>query len=256
MTDVQSTVPAGENKHKALFDAMFAAGAHYGATRTKRHPTAAPFIFGKKNRVELFNLEKTAELFLNAMEYVRRLASEGGSMILASSKLEAKGPLVAAAETTGLPSVAGRWIGGTFTNFAEISKRVKTLEELLAGREKGEFAKYTKKERLLLDRKIETLKSLFNGIVSMKELPKALFVIDPKKESIAVVEARKKGVVIVALAGSDCDFSLIDYPIPGNDAAPSSIAYFVSEIARAYGEGKLMRSKIVPAEIPLAKIAL
>lgn len=247
MNDTQTTISAGDNKHKALFEAMFAVGAHYGATRTRRHPTAAPFIFGKKNRVELFNLEKTAELFLSAMEYVRRLGSDGGNIILASSKHEAKGPIEAAALTTGLPYVAGRWIGGTFTNFSEIHRRVTTLEELTSGRDKGEFAKYTKKERLLLDRKIDRLKALFNGIVSMKEIPKALFVIDPKKESIAVEEARKKGVKIVALAGSDCDFSLIDYPIPGNDAAPSSIAYFVDEVAKAYAEGKAL-SKVVTAD--------
>jgi small subunit ribosomal protein S2 len=137
-----------------------------------------------------------------------------------------------------MPFVDGRWVGGTFTNFKEIRRRIDKFEKLQDEREKGELSKYTKKERLLIDREIDRLAHLFGGIVSVKEMPKALFVIDPKAEKNAVAEALQMNVPVIALAGSDCDISDIAYPIVGNDASQESIRFFANEIAKAYEEGK------------------
>jgi small subunit ribosomal protein S2 len=129
-------------------------------------------------------------------------------------------------------------LGGTLTNFPEIKKRIARLEDLTTQREKGELAKYTKKERLLIDREIIKLEHSFGGISSMRFAPKALFVIDPKREHIAVAEAKKLNIPVVALASSDCDIRGIDYPILGNDASQKSIEYFVNQIVDAILEGK------------------
>ncbi len=228
-------------------EAMFAVGAHYGFIKSRRHPTVKPFIFGTKNKVEIFNLEKTEEQLQAAIEFVKKIAASGKQVVFAGGKSEAKEAVKAAAESVGQPFVASRWVGGTFTNFGNIRKRVEKLLDLTSQREKGELTKYTKKERLMIDREIDRLNALFNGITSMDKLPGALFVIDSKKEFIAVAEARDMKIPVVALAGSDCDISLLKYPIIANDAAISSIEYFAKAIAAAYQEGK--KSIVAPAPI-------
>ena len=154
---------------------------------------------------------------------------------------------IGAGEMLGMPFVDGRWIGGTLTNFGQIKKRVEKLERLTSEREKGELAKYTKKERLLIDREIANLDRFFSGIIPMKELPKVLFVVDPKKEYTAVKEAQDLGIPVIALAGSDCDISIIEYPIVGNDASKSSITFFVGEMVKAYEAGKVLAKAAAPA---------
>ncbi len=219
-------------------DLMFKAGAHFAFSRSRRHPTLAPYIFGVKNRVEIFDLEKTKALLEKAKDFVRSLAREGKQMLFVGGKSEARDSLKAAALSLDMPYVADRWIGGTLSNFKEIRSRVEKLLDLTAKREKGELAKYTKKERLLIDRDIDKLNRFFSGLIPMKELPKALFVIDSKHEKIAVTEAKKTGIPVVALLGSDCDLKQVDYAIPGNDSAIGSIAFFVGQIVWAYKEGK------------------
>ena len=138
----------------------------------------------------------------------------------------------------GTPFVQNRWIGGTLTNFDEIKKRINRLQELTEKKEKGELGMYTKKERLMFDREIEDLEKTFGGLLPMKEsLPKALFVIDPKKEFIAVKEAQDLGIPIVALANSDCDISKIEYPIAANDSVLASVKFFTARIVEAYKKG-------------------
>jgi small subunit ribosomal protein S2 len=137
-----------------------------------------------------------------------------------------------------MPFVDGRWIGGTLTNFVQIRKRVEKMEKLTMEREKGELAKYTKKERLLIDREIANLERFFSGVVSMKDLPAALFVIDPKKEKIAVKEAQDMGIPVISLLGSDCNMKEVTHPMVGNDASETSVKFFVTEITNSYAEGK------------------
>lgn len=232
---VAKTIP---NLGNSAIDAMFSVGAHIGYGRSRRHPSMEPFIFGAKNRVEIFDLEKTLPLLEEAKNFIKKLGASGKVMLFVSGKHEAGETILNSAKELQMPYVAGRWIGGTFTNFKIIRSRVDHYLDLVAKRDKGELAKYTKKERLLIDRDIEKLQRLFGGIVPMKELPAAIVIIDAKQEVTAVREARKVGVPIVALMSSDCDLKTADYPILGNDSARKSIEYFVKELVSAYSTGK------------------
>jgi small subunit ribosomal protein S2 len=195
-----------------------------------------------KNNVEIFDLEKTKPSLEKAEEFVKNLAKSNKMLLLVGGKKEASDAIQTGAQKIGMPAVFGRWVGGTLTNFANIRARVDKMLDLIEKREKGELAKYTKKERLLIDREIARLQILFGGLVPLKGIPGGVFVVDPGKEHTSVTEARKMGVPVVALASSDCDFSQIDYVIPGNDASRQSIAYFVDRIAAAYESGKTVSS--------------
>ncbi|MEK7213505.1 MAG: 30S ribosomal protein S2 [Patescibacteria group bacterium] len=219
---------------KPIIEDMFKAGVHFGFSRSRRHPTVAPFIFGIKNKVEIFDLEKTNDLLEKAKAIVKAIAKEKKMILFVGGKSEARNAIKANALSINMPYVDGRWIGGTLTNFAQIRKRVEKLERLNSEKEKGELAKYTKKERLLIDQEIANLERFFSGVVSMKELPKALFIIDPKKEKNAVKEAKDMGIPVIALSGSDCNLKEVTYPIVGNDASQSSIQFFVREIVKSY----------------------
>lgn len=227
------------NTDKGTFvDEMFKVGAHFGYSKSRRHPSVKSFIFGVKNRVEIMDLEKTEEALSAAKEFARSLAQEGKQMLFVGTKPEAKKWIMEGAQSIDMPFVTEHWVGGTMTNFSQIKKRIDRFHSILDKKEKGELAMYTKKERLLLDREMEKLDRNFGGIIAMKQLPKALFVIDPRAEHNAVIEAQKENIPIVALASSDCDISNIDYPIPANDSASASIRLFVDEIAAAYKEGR------------------
>jgi small subunit ribosomal protein S2 len=222
-----------------LIEALFSVGAHYGYKRSRRHPSVAPYIFGLKNRVEIFDLEKTSGLLEAAKAFVRTLGKEGKTMLLVGGKPEAREAVRAAAARLGMPYVAGRWIGGTLTNFSEIKKRLARFADLRASRESGELGKkYTKKERLLLDREIARLEENFGGVTTLTGGPVALFVVDPGHEHTAVREAARMKLHVVALAGSDCNITSIDHAIIGNDSSRRSITFFVEAIAQAYEEGK------------------
>lgn len=217
---------------------MFKAGAHFAFSRTRRHPTVSPYIFGVKNKVEIFDLEKTEPLLDKAKAFVESLAKEGKTILFVGGKSEARNAVKSSAMSLNMPYVDGRWIGGTLTNFIQIRKRVEKLEKLTTEKEKGELAKYTKKERLIIDREIANLERFFSGVVSMKDLPKAVFIVDPKREKTALKEAQDMGIPVIALAGSDCNIKDLEYPIVGNDASKTSVQYFVQEIAKAYSSVK------------------
>lgn len=221
-----------------LIEAMFKAGAHFGYSRSRRHPSVKPYLFGSKNRVEVFDLEKTFELLARAKEFVSKTVGNGGTILFMGGKNEAREVIKTAALKVGMPYVAGRWIGGTITNFAIIRKRVEKMEDLISKREKGDLDKYTKKERLLIDREIGRLNNFFSGLVKLKDYPQALFIIDHKKEHIAVREARTKNIPVISLCGSDCDIKEVEYPIVANDSSLSSIKLFVDEIVNAVESGR------------------
>ncbi len=225
-----------------LIEAMFGAGAHFALSKTRRHPSAKPYIFGAKNTVEIFDLEKTKTCLENARKFVLEMAKRGEMLLLVSGKFEARDAVKNAAISIGQPFVAGRWIGGAITNFSEIRKRVEKLLEMRTKRASGEFAKYTKKEQLLLDRELNNLEKLFGGLTPMTTLPKAVFVVDPAKEKTVVAEAHNKKIPVIALANSDCDFTEIDYLIPANDSSIKSVSFFVNEIAEAYKKGKINKN--------------
>lgn len=224
--------------NSTLVDSMFGAGAHFAYSRSRRHPSVSPFIFGTKNKVEIFDLEKTSELLDKSINFIKELAKENKNILFVGGKSEARKAIQKIGLALAMPYVDGRWIGGTLTNFKEIRKRIEKYERLIGERERGELSKYTKKERLLIDREIDTLESMFLGIVPMKDLPKAMFVVDAKREKIAVKEAHDMGIPVISLVGSDCNILDIEYPIVGNDSSKTSIEFFVSTIQKAYEEGK------------------
>ncbi len=217
---------------------LFAVGAHFGFVKARRHPSAKPFIFGAKNKVEIFDLEKTSLELEKALSFVEEKAKEGGLVLFVGGKSEAREGVLKAGKDLEMPHVAGRWIGGTLTNFPEIKKRIAKLEELTTQREKGELGKYTKKERLLIDREIDNLELYFGGLSTLKSIPKLLVIIDPKKEQIAVKEAQRMHVPIVALCGSDTNLHEIDRAIPGNDASRQTVNYVLAEITQAWKKGR------------------
>lgn len=227
-----------KNTNKKSLETMFAVGAHFGLGRSRRHPTTTPFIFGTKNSTDIFDLEKTADTLESAKAAVSALAKEGKVILFVGGKKESSTAVKNAALSINMPYVDGRWIGGTLSNFGQIRKRIDRFEKLVSDREKGELSKYTKRERMLIDKEIASLEKMFYGIVSLKKTPDALFVIDPRREKIAVKEADGMNVPVIALAGSDCDIREVKYPIVGNDSSKASISFFLDEIVAAYRSGK------------------
>jgi small subunit ribosomal protein S2 len=235
-------------KKENIIEGLFKVGAHFGLIRSRRHPSARPFIFGVKNKIEIFDLEKTNEALEKAKDFIKKIVAEGGVVLFVGGKNEAQEAIRTGASKVGMPYVAGRWLGGTLTNFPEIKKRIAKLEDLTSQKEKGELGKYTKKERLLIDREIVTLTHDFSGISVMRNLPKVLFVVDLKREMIAVKEAHRLHIPVVSLSSSDCNLRDVEFAIPGNDASKASIQFFVNEIASAIEEGKKeqLQSKAEP----------
>lgn len=229
---------ATNTKNGNLVDELFKAGAHFGFVKSRRHPSAKQFIFGTKDNVEIFDLELSAAALERALAFIEEKGKEGALTLFVGGKSEAREAIAAAGRELGQPFVAGRWIGGTITNFNEIKKRISKLEELTMAREKGELGKYTKKERLLIDREIDRLTLYFSGLSTLKGLPKLLVVVDPKREHIAVAEAKRLKIPVVAIAGSDNNLYDVDYAIPVNDASKHSISLVMNKITEAYKNGR------------------
>jgi len=225
------------SKNGGLVDELFQAGAHFGLVKSRRHPSAKKFIFGSKNSLEIFDLEKTSEELLKALNFIEEKGRESASILFVGGKSEAREAVKKAGEELGQPFVHGRWIGGTLTNWNEIKKRIQRLEDLTTQREKGELGKYTKKERLLIDRDIDKLTLYFSGLSTLKGLPKVVVVVDPKKEHIAVSESARMNIPVVAIAGSDNNLFSISYAIPANDSSKHSISLIMKKIVEAYKAG-------------------
>jgi small subunit ribosomal protein S2 len=226
-------------KNRPVVEALFKAGAHFGYTKTRRHPSTNAFILNSKNKADVINLEKVDESLEKAKAIIKTLAKENKKILFVGTKPEAKAIVTDTAVSLEMPYVAERWVGGIITNFPEIKKRITRLLEWREDKAKGNLNKYTKKERLLIDKEAERLEKYFSGITSLTKAPDLLFVIDSKKEHIAVAEAKKMNVPVMSLSGTDTNIKDINYPIVANDAATSSIAYFMGEIAKAFREGRL-----------------
>lgn len=213
---------------------LFNVGAQYGFSKARRHPSTDKYIFGVKNNVEIFDLEKTQDKLEKATQFAAEVKQSGKKILFVTGKREVTNALRHAAQSVNQPYVAGRWIGGTLTNFGEITKRVDRLKKLRYEGESGQLTqKYTKKERLLITREIERLEERFGGVSDMEQLPGAIFVIDPRDEATAVREARRMGIAVIALASNDCDYSVVDHVIPANDSNITSIKYFIQQITNA-----------------------
>lgn len=221
-----------------IIQKMFDAGAHLGYSKTRRHPSTAPYIFTTKNSGDIIDLEKTAELLAAAEEAMKGLATGGKQILFVGTKPEARKIMRSAAEHLGMPFVTERWIGGTLTNFAEIRKRANRLMDLEYKREHNELVFKTKKERLMLEREINKLQRNFGGIVDLKDMPALVFVIDSGAESIAVEEATQMNIPVMSISSTDCNIDRITFPVVANDSALASVKFFVEALTHAYESGK------------------
>lgn len=221
-----------------LVQELFGVGAHYGLGKSRRHPSTKEFVYGTKSNTDIIDLEHTARQLGEALEFVKKLAEEGKQILFVSSKFEARKSIENGADSINQPYVAGRWIGGTLTNFAQMRKRVDRFETLKSQKEKGELGKYTKKEQLLLSREIDSLEVKFGGVSGMSGMPAALFIVDVRKESNAVKEAEAKNIPIITLSSTDCDLSVAKYPILGNDASRKSVEFFINKVVETYKNAK------------------
>lgn len=218
---------------------MYKAGVHYGYSRSKRHPKMAEFIFGAKNNVEIFDLEKTREKLKKAEEFLKELAKENKPVLFVGAKPSIKHLTEKYAEEAGLPYFANRWIGGFLTNFITLRKRMDYFAEIKIKKESPEYKNITsKKERIKIEKEFARLEKLFAGVLSIKELPSALLIIDPKEENTAVREAKRKNIPIIAILNTDCNPEDAEYVVPANDAAPASVEYLLGRLMKAYLEGK------------------
>lgn len=223
----------------SLIERLFNAGAHFGFTKSRRHPTITPFIFANKLGTDIFDLEQTSKLLEDAKLMLKELGEQGKTVMFVGTKDEVSKIVLEYATKADMPVVANRWIGGMLTNFSEIRKRIERLKQLTAERESGELErKYVKKERVIIGREIEKLQFNFGGIQKLDRAPHAMIVVDPRHDSIAVQEASDLNVPVIAIMSSDCDVSKVTKPVIVNDALGSSVVLALSELTDAYLEGR------------------
>ena len=217
---------------------MLEAGVHFGHQTRFWNPKMAQFIFGERNKIHIINLERTLPLYVEAAQFVRRLVADGGKILFVGSKRAARQAVTDEAVRCAMPYVSQRWLGGMLTNFKTIRQSIKRLRELEEITAEGASTDFTKKELLKLSREREKLERALGGIKEMDALPDAVFVIDVGHEEIAVKEALKLGIPVVAIVDTNCSPDGVDYPIPGNDDAMRAIQLYAQGIADAVLEGK------------------
>ena len=209
------------------------AGVHFGHQTRRWNPKMRPFIFGERNGIHIIDLRKTLDRLSRARDAVRRTVLKGQNVLFLSTKRQLRTIIEEEAARCGALYVTERWLGGMLTNFQTIRRQIRRLKELERGQEENAFEFYTKKERLLLERERAKLEKYFRGVRDMTRLPGAVFVVDAKREIIGVREAHRLGIPVIAIADTNVDPELIDYPIPGNDDAIRSVSLIAGEIANA-----------------------
>lgn len=217
---------------------MLKAGVHFGHRTSRWHPKMAPFIFGVRGGVHIIDVEKTQDMLEDTLEYVKGLVSRGGTVLFIGTKKQVTDVVQNSAEACGMPYINNRWLGGTYTNFSEIQKLIKTYLDLKDKREKGELKKYTKLEQLQFDRKIDELDEKIGGISILKKLPDAMFVFDVYNEKTAIHEAKKSGIKVIAVCDTNINPTDIDKVIPANDDSIKSLEMIGKLVAEAVNEGK------------------
>jgi small subunit ribosomal protein S2 len=208
---------------------MQTAGLHFGHRVSRLHPKMKQYVVGVKNNVHIIDLEKTSKELQKALAFIASMAKEGKTVLFVGTKIQMKALVKSAAQDSSMPYVIERWLGGTFTNFETILKRVQYFKELESKKATGELEKYTKKERSMFDKELEILRRKFEGIRNLSKLPDAVFILDVKKDITCAKEARRKGIKIVGVVDTNIDPTLVDYPIPANDDAISSIKYILEK---------------------------
>ena len=227
---------------------LLEAGVHFGHQTRRWNPKMKPYIFGARNGIHIIDLQKTVRLFKTTYEFVVRTVSEGYPVLFVGTKKQGHDSIVEESERCGMFFIVNRWLGGTLTNFQTIKKSIKRMKDIDRMKEDGSINRYTKKEILKMEKELFKLERNLGGIKNMDELPGAIFVVDPKREKIAVKEGRKLGIPVIAIADSNCDPDEIDFILPGNDDAIRAIRLFCSKIANACIEGHNLAEERLRAE--------
>ncbi|MBP3696631.1 MAG: 30S ribosomal protein S2 [Clostridia bacterium] len=217
---------------------MLEAGVHFGHHTRRWNPKMAEYIFTERNGIYIIDLQKTVKKLEEAYMFIREIAAEGGEVLFVGTKKQAQDSVKEEAIRCGMPFVNARWLGGMLTNFNTIQKRIKRLAQLKAMEADGTFDLLPKKEVAKLALEIEKLEKFMGGITEMKKQPAAMFIVDPRKERIAVLEAKKLGIPIVAIVDTNCDPDEVDYVIPGNDDAIRAVKLIAGAMADAVIEGR------------------
>lgn len=227
------------NQDKNLVERLFAAGAHFGFSKSRRHPSVKPYLFGNKQGTDIFDLEKTAALIAEAKATLEAFGKDGKTVLFVSTKDETSALVQKEAERAESPYVINRWIGGMLTNFSEIKKRIDRLHQLTVEGETGELErKYTKKERVMIGREIAKLQFNFGGIKTLEQTPAVVVVVDPRHDQIAVREANDSNIPVIGIMSSDNNLNLVTHPVVVNDALQTSVQTVLTELVDAYVAGK------------------
>ena len=237
---------------------LLEAGVHFGHQTRRWNPKMAEYIFAERNGIYIIDLQKTAKKVEEAYSFVRDIAAEGGEVLFVGTKKQAQESIKEEAERVGMYYVNARWLGGMLTNFETIKKRIERLKQIKKMEEDGVFELLPKKEVQNLKNEVEKLEKYLGGIKEMKQIPACMFVVDPKKEKIAIAEAHKLNIPVVAIVDTNCDPDEVDYPIPGNDDAIRAVKLIASVIADAIieaNQGEEVKAEEAPAEAEVAEKA-
>lgn len=222
---------------------MLEAGAHFGHQTQRWNPKMARYIFGPRNGIHIIDLQQTVPLFKIAYEFLRNTTAKGGKVLFVGTKKQAQEVIEQSALDANQYYINHRWLGGMLTNFKTIKQSIERMRKISEMSQNGTFEKLPKKEVIMLSRELEKLEKNLSGIKEMNKLPKVVVIIDPKKEHLAVSEARILKVPVVATLDTNCDPDLVDFPIPGNDDSIRSVALFVSKLAHACKEGDMVHQE-------------
>jgi len=228
---------------------LLEAGVHFGHQTRRWNPKMGPYIFGARNGIHIIDLQKTVQFFKTAYNYVVERVADGGLVLFVGTKKQAQDAIAEEAKRCGMFYVNHRWLGGMLTNFSTISRSIARLKEFEAMKEDGSLRRFPKKEVLMMEKKAAKLERSLGGIKNMGRLPDIVYVVDPRKEDIAVMEARKVHVPLVSIVDSNCDPTEVDYPIPGNDDAIRAIRLLTSRVADAVLEGKKLAEERLQGQL-------
>lgn len=237
-------------KDVSLLD-LLKSGAHFGHKTSRWNAKMKPYIYTVRNDIHIMDLEKTKKALLKATSFVHDVAGKGGTVLFIATKRQSRDIVKKAAESCGMPYVNVRWLGGTFTNFRTIQKTIRKMEKLMEQQQSDSYTqRYTKKERLLIEREVEKLQKLFAGIKDLHRMPEAVFIASIDHDEIALKEARKMKIKVVGVVDTNSNPELADYPIPANDDATQAIELVAACVADAINAGKATGASKTEAQVP------
>ena len=228
--ELEETAEQEVPSHGFDTDEMMQAGMHMGHRTSKLHPRMKDFVVGVRNTVHVVDLDQTAQHLKVALEYIDTLMKSNGLLLICGTKIPLAHLVKETADECNAPYVINRWLGGTFTNFSIISKRVNTYKDMLKGKSEGQWEKYTKKEQVEKEKELSDLRNKFEGLVRMEKLPEAVFICDLIKDKLCLKEAKLKGIKTIAIVDTNADPLLVDYPIPANDDAINSVKFILDKV--------------------------